>query len=118
MNTTISITEARKKLFQIFNDVQTPGLSYTFTEKGRSKAVLISAEEFDSWKETLEVMKEFPDLKKNLEKVEKDIESGNYRQYRTLEEVLSDYGYLLADKAKKKYAVATKTRKKSRKRSK
>ena len=114
----ISITEARKKLFQLANEVQTPGLSYTFTEKGKPKAVLMSAEEFDSWRETLEVMKEFPDLKEAVEKVDQDIKSGEYKKYKTLEEVMEENGYILADKGIKKYAVANKPGKNSRKRSK
>jgi len=115
--TTIPITEARKKLFQIAKKVQTPGIFYTLTEKGRPKVVLMSAEEFDSWKETLEVMAEFPDLKKDMEQVEKDIKSGDYKKYPTLEEVMMEHGYMLADKGKRKYHVDDKVRKKSQKRS-
>ena len=114
--TTISITEARKKLFQIAKDVQTPGRSYTLTEKGKPKAIVISFEELDSLKETIEILTEFPDLKKNMEQVEKDIESGDYLKYPTLEEVMMEHGYMLADKGKRKY-VATSIRRKSKKRS-
>lgn len=46
--TIISITEARKKIFQIAEDVQKPANYYTITENGRAKAVLMSAEQFDS----------------------------------------------------------------------
>ncbi|MBI4225773.1 type II toxin-antitoxin system Phd/YefM family antitoxin [Candidatus Roizmanbacteria bacterium] len=115
-STTIPITEARRKLFQLVRDVQTPGLFYTLTEKGRPKVVLMSAEEFESWRETLEAVTEFPDLKKDMEQVEKDIKSGDYKKYPTLEEVMMEHGYMLADKGKRKYHVADKIRKKSQKR--
>ncbi len=114
--TTISITEARKRLFQIAKEVQTPGLSYILTEKGRPKIIIMSAEEFDSWKETIEILTEFPDLKKNIEQVDRDVESGEYKNYPTLEEVMMEHGYMLADKGKRKYDVADKVREKSKKR--
>ena len=66
--TTLPISEARKKIFKIAEDVQEPSRHYTLTEKGRPKAVIISADEFESWQETLEIMREFPDLKKILKK--------------------------------------------------
>jgi len=114
--TTISITEARKRLFQIAKEVQIPGRSYVLTEKGKPKVVIISFEELDSLKETIEVLTEFPNLKKDMEQVERDIKSGDYLKYSTLEEVMMEHGYMLADKGKKKY-VATSVRKKSKKRS-
>jgi len=115
-STTISITEARKRLFQIAKEVQIPGRSYTLTEKGKPKVVIMSVEELDGWKETVEVLTEFPNLKKDMEEVEKDIKSGDYLKYPTLEEIMMEHGYMLADKGKRKY-VATPIRKKSQKRS-
>lgn len=114
--TTISITEARKKLFQIAKEVQTPGRSYALTENGKPTVIVMSLEEFESWKETIEVVMEFPNLKKDMEQVEKDIKSGDYLKYPTLEEVMMEHGYMLADKGKRKY-VATSIRRKSKKRS-
>ena len=100
--TTLSISEARKKIFDIADEVQKPGVYYTLTEKGRPKAVVMSAEEFESWQETLEVMKDFPDLKKDLQKAHEEYASGDYV---TLDNLLVEEGYVLADKSKKKYAV-------------
>jgi prevent-host-death family protein len=73
---TLSTTEARKKLFQITKEVQTPGTIYTFTENGKPKAVMMSAEEFESWQETLEVMQDFPNLKEELKIAEEEIARG------------------------------------------
>ncbi len=114
--TTISITEARKRLFQIAKEVQTPGRSYTLTEKGKPKVIVISFEEYDSLKETIEVLTDCPDLKKTIDEVERDIKSGEYKNYPTLEEVMMEHGYMLADKGKIKYGVADTVRKKSKKR--
>ncbi len=113
--TTLPISEARKKIFKIADEVQKTGKYFTITEKGRPKAVIMSAEEFESWQETLEVEKMFPDLEKDIKKVDSDVKSGKYKKYPTLEEVLSEYGYVLADKGKEKYAISTKNRTKSKK---
>jgi len=103
IKTTLPITEARKKIFQIVADAQKPGVYYTITEKGRPKAVIMSAEEFESWVETLEVMRDFPDLDKDIKEAEKDYAQGNYV---TLEEILAKEGYILADKGKEQYEVS------------
>lgn len=91
--TTLSLTEARRKIFKLTKAVQRPGAFYMFTQKGRAKAVLMSADEFASWLETLEIMWEYPDLKKDLARVEKDIQSGAYLRYPTLEQVLAKRNY-------------------------
>ncbi|MFA4831461.1 MAG: type II toxin-antitoxin system Phd/YefM family antitoxin [Patescibacteria group bacterium] len=116
MNTrnTLPISEARKRIFDLAKEVQKPGVYYTLTEKGRPKAVMMSAEEFESWVETLEVMKDFPDLKKDIEEAERDYKKGDYI---TLDEYLAKEGFLIADKGKKKYGVRRGSPKKSAKRS-
>ena len=112
--TTLSISEARKRIFEIAEKVQKPDVYFTLTENGRPKAVIMSVEEFESWKETIEVMHDIPDLKKDIEEAERDYARGDYI---TLEEVLAQEGYVLADKSKKKYGVSHSNPKKSQKRS-
>jgi len=115
IKTTIPITEARKKIFTIAKDVQKAGQHYTLTEKGRPRAVIMSAEEFESWQETLEVIKEFPDLDKDIKEAEKDYKKGDYI---TLEDLLGKEGYVLRDKSKKKYGTSPRHSKKCSKKSK
>lgn len=74
----ISTTEARKKLFNIVEDVATPDTFYTLTERGKAKAVIMSAEEFESWAETLELLYMFPNLKKDIEQAQKEFKEGAY----------------------------------------
>lgn len=100
-NTTLSITEARKKIFKLANEVQEPDTYFVLTENGRPKAVLMSAEEFDSWKETLEVMAEIPNLKEEIEEAEKEIDRG---EYVTLEELLEKEGLIVTDNGELKDA--------------
>jgi len=110
---TFSITEARKRIFDIANDVQRPGAIYTLTDKGRPKAVIMSAGEFESWAETLEVMEDFPNLKKDIAQARREYKKGDYL---TLDELLTKQGFVLADKSKNKYALHRRIAKKSAKR--
>jgi len=96
--TTLPISEARKKIFEMAEKVQKPSTHYILTEKGRPKVAFMSAEEFESWQETLEVIRDFPELEKDIKKAEREYKRGNYS---TLENVLSKEGFVLADKAKK-----------------
>jgi prevent-host-death family protein len=75
---TLPITEARKRIFELAEDVQVPGSSYVLTERGRSKVVLVSADEYDSWMETIEVVRAFPDLEKDIAKAESEYKRGEY----------------------------------------
>jgi len=111
----ITITEARKRLFQIAKEVQTPGRSYTLTEKGKPKVIIISFEEYDSLKETIEVLTEFPDLKKDMEEAEKAVKTGEYKNWTTLEDLLGREGFVFHDKSSNKYEVSSSPKTKSRK---
>ncbi len=115
--TTLPISEARKKIFKIAEEVQKLSNYYTFTEKGRPKAVLMSAEEFESWKETMEILHEFPCLDKDVRKVDSAVKAGKYKKWATLDDIMAEYGYIVADKCKViKYGVGSKNRKKGAKR--
>ncbi|MFA5248650.1 MAG: type II toxin-antitoxin system Phd/YefM family antitoxin [Patescibacteria group bacterium] len=111
----LSITEARKNIFKLSDAVQKSGVYYTLVQYGRPKAVLMSAEQFDSWQETMSVMRDFPDLKNDIKEAEEDLRLGRTI---ALEEVLAKQGYILADKAKKSYVpfgVKPKGRQRTRK---
>ena len=98
---TLSVSEARKRIFELVNEVQKPDTYYTLTENGKPKAVLLSIEEFESLVETIEVMQESPGLAKEIEEVERDIRTGAYKTYPILEEVLAEEGFVVADRAQK-----------------
>ena len=103
---TISISQARNKLFTIAEKVQTPGVYFTFTDKGRPKTVIMSADEYESIVETLEVMCDFPNLDKTIAKVDKDIKSGAYLRYPTLDDILAKEGYTLSNKKNIKHGIS------------
>lgn len=108
--TTLSVSDARKNIFSIIDQVSKLGSVFTLTEKGKPKAVIMSAEEFESWVETFEVMRDFPNLTKTIREVERDIKNGAYKTYPTLEEVMLEHrGYAVAEK-KKKYGLSNKNK--------
>lgn len=93
--TTIPISEARKKIFQLTKEVQRPSVFYTLTDKGRPKAVIMSAQDFESWQETLEIINIFPNWKKDIIEARED-----YKEGRTisLENFFSKKGFVLQKK--------------------
>ena len=114
---TLPISEARKKIFLIAEEVQKPGTHYTLTQKGRPKAVIMSADEFESWQETIEIMSD-PKLMEEIRQTKEDFEKGRMDKFITWEEMQKKLGWNLADNSGEKYVsnhFQKKRRKKSRK---
>ena len=93
--TTLPISEARKKIFKIAKEIQRRANYYTLTEKGVPKVVLLSAKEFEAWLETMEVLRDFPDLEKDIKRAETEYKKG--KRF-TLEDALRKEGFVLATK--------------------
>jgi antitoxin YefM len=53
---TLPLSEAKMKLSELVERVQSTDEEVMITKNGRPAAVLVSAEEFDSWKETIEII--------------------------------------------------------------
>lgn len=115
IKTTIPISEARKNIFKIAKEVQKPGVYFTFTDKGKPKGVIMSAEEFESWTETMEVLQQFPNLDKDIAEADKAIRTGNYKNYSTLDDLKRDWGFKVAEKINKKDAISTISKTQSKK---
>lgn len=105
--TTISISEARRRIFDIAEEVQKPNKYYTFTENGKPKAVMLSAEEFDSLMENLEMLED-PDLLKRIKESEEEYKRGEYVTLDELERELK-YGASFVREKMKQYHVRRKT---------
>ena len=101
----LSITEARKNIFKIIDQVQQAGQYFTLTDKGKPKAVVISAEEYESLLATIEVLSD-PKAMAMIKKSEEEIKRGEYVTWEQVEKELgfsSDKPFMVADKSKKKY---------------
>jgi len=63
----LSLSEAKIKLSELVDRVQSMDEEFVITKNGRPSAVLLNPDEFESWKETIEI-KSDPDLMKEIKK--------------------------------------------------
>ena len=61
----LSLSEAKIKLSELVESVQSMDEEFVITKNGRPAAVLVNPDEFESWKETIEI-KSDPDLMKEI----------------------------------------------------
>lgn len=108
MKNIISITEARSSIFDIAENVQKLGNHYLFTEGGKPKMVVMSADEYDNLMEDLALAAD-PKFQARIKESEDAIARGDFV---TLEELEKELGIVrpsralvLRDKSKKTYKV-------------
>jgi len=77
---TLALTEARKDLSRIVDRVAKTHEHVTITKQGRPEAVVMSADEFESWQETLDILAD-PKAMAAIERAERDIKAGRVRPY-------------------------------------
>jgi len=99
---TLSVTEARKHIFDLVEKTQVPGVHFTLTEKGRARSVLMSVEEFEGWVETLDIMSEDPGALEAIRQAKRDFKKGNYT---TLEDLKKEYGIQDNSRTKRKKRI-------------
>lgn len=112
VKTTISISEARKRIFDIAEEVQTPNKVYTLTADGKPKAVIMSAEEYESWTETMEVLRDCPDIFERIAESDRAAKTGDWSNFVKWEDVKKEWGVVVAEKPKKKYDIRNPSTKK------
>ena len=71
LNATLPANEARSNFYQLLDKVGEELQQFTITLRGKARAVVISAEEFASWQETLEVMSD----KKLVQSIKRGLKS-------------------------------------------
>ncbi len=106
MTQTLPITKARQELTSLVENARKKLDEYVITVNGLPAAVIISAEEYESWKETLEIMSD-PGLMEAIREGEKDIEEGRFYDWEDVKKELGLEG---------KKHVQAKTHAKSKKR--
>jgi antitoxin YefM len=75
ITTTLPLTEVRDRLSEIVEDVTANGSEWTITRHGRAVAVILSADEYESLIETLNVLSDSETMDA-LAEAEADIEAG------------------------------------------
>lgn len=114
VKTTISISDARKRIFEIADEVQTPNKVYTLTADGKPKMVMMSAEEYESWTETMEVLRDCPDIFERIAESDRAAKTGDWSNFVTLEQLKTGLGIMnTTEKPQKKNGVSRTNRKKS-----
>ena len=104
--TTIPISDLRKNLFEITEDITRTGRNYTLTQRGIPTVVLMPVEKYESWKETLEVIKEMPNLAKEIMEGRKEFKKGKTIG---LEQILRERGFhALAEQYEKNLSTRSK----------
>jgi antitoxin YefM len=84
---TLSLSEVKMKLSALVDSVHSTDEEITITRNGRPVAVIVSPDEFESWKETQAVMSD-ADLMKEIRSGFKAFRGKKARLY-TLEELFS-----------------------------
>ncbi len=110
----LPISEARKKIFEIAQEVQEFDTYYILTEHGKPKVALLSSKTFESWKATVELIQSEPGIKNSLLESEKQYKLS---QYIEIEKLLEKEGLLVSDKHKKMYDASGSSHKKGRRKS-
>jgi prevent-host-death family protein len=75
MTKTLPITKAREELTRLVENVRKRLDEYIITVNGSPAAVLMSTDEYESWKETAEIMSD-PGLMRAINTGEKEIAAG------------------------------------------
>jgi antitoxin YefM len=75
---TLPLTEARKELPNIVDEVSAGHEHFVITKRGRPQVVLMSLDEFESWQETLEIMADRGAMAA-IARAERDIKAGRVR---------------------------------------
>ena len=84
---TLPLSEAKTKLSSLVDEVRDRDEEVTITRNGRPVAVLVSADEFDSWKETIAIRTDaafMEEIRQGLAA----LKAGNAKLY-TLEELFN-----------------------------
>lgn len=77
MTKTLPITKAREDLTTLVENANKRLDEYIITVNGTPAAVLMSISEYESWKETNEILAD-PQLMKAIKEGERDLENGDY----------------------------------------
>ena len=84
---TLPITKAREELTQIVDNAKNRLDEYVITVNGVPAAVIMSHAEFESWKETTEILAD-PGLMKAIREGEKDSTAGRVHDWEDVEKEL------------------------------
>lgn len=106
---TLPITKARNELPRLVENAKRRLDEYVITVNGSPAAVIVSVDEYDSLKETLEIMSD-KKLMKEIKQAEKDVAAGRVYDW---EDVKKELGWDTANVSNKTLRSRKKTAKRS-----
>lgn len=77
---TLGLSEARRQLSKLVDEIAEKQEHIVITKQGRPKAVVMSSDEFESWQETLEIMAD-PEAMASIKRGLRDIKAGRVTPY-------------------------------------
>ncbi len=80
MTQTLKVSDARKQLFQLTDKTERLRNRYILTKDGKPQSVLMSAEEFEEWMETVEILSD-KKLMRDIRAGQEDIRKGRTRSF-------------------------------------
>ena len=86
MTHTLSLSEVKMKLSRLVEGVFRKDDEIVITRNGKPVAVILSADEYDSWKETQEI-KSNPEMMREIYEGLKQIDKGKIKTYSSLDEL-------------------------------
>ncbi len=86
MTHTLPLSEVKIKFSALVNSVVEKEDEIIITRNGRPVAVLVNAEEYESWKETQEI-KSDPELMKEIQAGLRAIQAGRAKTYKSLDKL-------------------------------
>lgn len=87
MTRTIPITQAREELTTIVDNAKRKSERYDITVNGIRAAVLMSADEYDAWEETNEILSD-KELMESIRRGEQDLQEGKVIPWEEVEKEL------------------------------
>lgn len=88
MRKTVPVTEAREKLTELVDEVNNKFEQIEITKNGKPRAILMAADEFDTWRETLEILSD-KELMKDIRVAEKEFKEGKTIPWEKVKEELN-----------------------------
>ncbi len=89
MTRTLPLSEVKMKFSQLVADVLRRADEIIITRNGRPAAVLMSAEEYESWKETQEIKKD-PELMAEIRQGLKEFAKGKTKTFYSVKELFGE----------------------------
>ncbi len=100
IKTTKSATEVRKDFFDILDQVERSSVPYTITKAGKPIVVMMSAEEYESWQETLDIMSD-PELVAGIKEGLDDLKHGRTNTFEEVFGMTQQEALVLAERKEK-----------------